>query len=139
MAQGVWTIAEQREGEIRKITYEIVSEGRRLADALGQDLTVILLGSNIKDKAGELGQYGADKVLVCDDGKLEPYTTDAYVSVISGLVKEGDPAVLLLGASAQGKDLSGFWESLSHSSALTAAKSNFPCSAPLNWTEKEKI
>jgi electron transfer flavoprotein alpha subunit len=51
MAQGVWTIAEQRDGEIRKITYEIVSEGRRLADALGQDLTVILLGSNIKDKA----------------------------------------------------------------------------------------
>ena len=38
MAQGVWTIAEQRDGAIRKITYEIVSEGRRLADALGQEL-----------------------------------------------------------------------------------------------------
>lgn len=107
MAQGVWTIAEQRDGAIRKITYEIVSEGRRLADALGQELTVVLLGSNIKDKAGELGQYGADKVLVCDDPKLDPYTTDAYVSVISGLVKEGDPAILLLGASVEGKDLSG--------------------------------
>jgi len=106
MAQGVWTIAEQRDGEIRKITYEIVSEGRRLADALGQDLTVILLGSNIKDKAAALGQYGADKVLVCDDAKLEPYTTDAYVSVIAELVKEGDPAVLLVGASVEGKDLS---------------------------------
>ncbi len=107
MAQGVWTIAEQRDGAIRKITYEIVSEGRRLADALGQELTVILLGSNIKDKAAELGQYGADKVLVCDDPKLDPYTTDAYVAAISGLVKENDPAVLLLGASAEGKDLSG--------------------------------
>jgi electron transfer flavoprotein alpha subunit len=106
MAQGVWTIAEQRDGEIRKITYEIVSEGRRLADALGQELTVILLGSNIKDKAAELGQYGADKVLVCDDPKLESYTTDAYVSVISDLVKDGDPAVLLVGASVEGKDLS---------------------------------
>ena len=59
MAQGVWTIAEQRDGEIRKITYEVVSEGRRLADALGQELTVVLLGSNIKDKAAELGHYGA--------------------------------------------------------------------------------
>ena len=106
MAQGVWTIAEQRDGAIRKITYEIVSEGRRLADALGQELTVILLGSNIKDKAALLGQYGADRVLVCDDPKLEPYTTDAYVSVISGLVKDGDPAVLLVGASVEGKDLS---------------------------------
>jgi electron transfer flavoprotein alpha subunit len=106
MAQGVWTIAEQRDGEIRKITYEIASEGRRLADQLGQELTVVLLGSNIKDKAGELGQYGADKVLVADDPRLETYTTDAYVSVISELVKANDPAVLLLGASVQGKDLS---------------------------------
>ena len=107
MAQGVWTIAEQRDGEIRKITYEIVSEGRRLADALGQELTVVLLGSNIKDKAAELGQYGADKVLVCDDAKLEPYTTDAYVAVISQLAKAAEPAVLLIGASVEGKDLSG--------------------------------
>ncbi len=52
MAQGVWTIAEQRDGEIRKITYEIISEGRRLADALGQDLTVLLLGSNIQPIKG---------------------------------------------------------------------------------------
>ena len=106
MAQGVWTIAEQRDGEIRKVTYEIVSEGRRLADALGQELTVVLLGSNIKDKAVELGHYGADKVQVADDAKLEPYTTDAYVSVITELVKANDPAILLISASVQGKDLS---------------------------------
>jgi len=105
MAQGVWTIAEQRDGEIRKITYEIVSEGRRLADVLGQELTVILLGSNIKEKAAELGQYGADRVLVADDSRLEPYTTDAYVSVISELVKANDPQILILGASVEGKDL----------------------------------
>jgi electron transfer flavoprotein alpha subunit len=106
MAQGVWAIAEQRDGVLRKITYEIVSEGRRLADALGQELTVILLGSDIKDKAAELGQYGADKVLVADDARLEPYTTDAYAAVISELAKANDPAVLLMGASVQGKDLS---------------------------------
>jgi len=106
MAQGVWTIAEQRDGEIRKVTYEIVSEGRRLADAAGQELTVVLLGSNIKDKAAELGHYGADRVLVADDGKLEPYTTDAYVAVITELVKANDPAILLISASVQGKDLS---------------------------------
>jgi electron transfer flavoprotein alpha subunit len=106
MAQGVWAIAEQRDGELRKITYEIVSEGRRLADALGQELTAILLGSNIKDKAAELGHYGADKVLVADDARLEAYTTDAYVAVISELAKANDPAVLLMGASVQGKDLS---------------------------------
>lgn len=105
MAEGVWTIAEHREGDIRKVTYEIVSEGRRLADALGQDLTVLLLGSNIKEKAAVLGHYGADKVVVADDSRLEPYTTDAYTTVITELVKNDDPLVLLMGASVQGKDL----------------------------------
>jgi electron transfer flavoprotein alpha subunit len=66
-----------------------------------------LLGSNIKDKAPTLGHYGADKVLVADDPRLEPYTTDAYVSVIAELVQANDPAILILGASVQGKDLSG--------------------------------
>jgi electron transfer flavoprotein alpha subunit len=106
MAQGVWAIAEQRDGEIRKISYEIVSEGRRLADALGQPLTAVLLGSGIKAKASQLAQYGADRVLVADDPRLDPYTTDAYTSVLTQLAKEGGPAVLLIGASVQGKDLS---------------------------------
>ena len=101
------TIAEQRDGELRKISFEIISEGRRLADSLGQELTALLLGSNIKDKASQLGHYGADKVLVADDPKLETYTTDAYASVIAELVKANDPAILLLGASSQGKDLAG--------------------------------
>lgn len=105
MAQGVWTIAEERDGDIRKITYEVISEGRRLADAMGQDLSVVLLGSNIKDKAAELGQYGADKVYVADDQRLSPYTADSYVSVISQLVQANEPAILLLGASVQGKEL----------------------------------
>ncbi len=106
MAQGIMTIAEQRDGELRKISFEIVSEGRRLADAKGEEMVSVLLGHNIKDKAQELAKYGADKVIVADDPRLEKYTTDAYVSVIAQLVKEYDPAILLLGASAQGKDLS---------------------------------
>lgn len=105
MAQGVMIIAEQRDGEIRKISYEMVSEGRRLADALGQPLTAVLLGASIKDKAPILGHYGAEKILVADDPRLGTYTTDAYVSVLSQIIKGADPAILLLGASVQGKDL----------------------------------
>ena len=105
MAQGVMTFAEQRDGEIRKVSYEVVSEGRRLADAMGQQVTALLLGSNVKAKAETLGHYGADKVLVAEDPRLETYTTDAYVSVIAELVKASDPAVFIMGASVQGKDL----------------------------------
>ena len=105
MAQGVMTVAEQRDGVIRKISYELISEGRRLADALGQGATAVLLGSNIKDKAATLGHYGADTVLVADDPRLADYTTDAYVAVLETVVKANDPAILLVGASVQGKDL----------------------------------
>ena len=107
MAQGIWIVAEQREGELRKISFELTSEARRLADQTGQSVTAILLGSNIKEKASELGKYGADKVIVADDSRLAAYTTDAYVSVIAQLAQSGEPAIILLGASVQGKDLSG--------------------------------
>ena len=107
MAQGIWIVAEQREGELRKISFELTSEARRLADQIGQSVTAILLGSNIKEKAAEFGKYGADKVIVADDNRLATYTTDAYVSVIAQLAQSGEPAIILLGASVQGKDLSG--------------------------------
>jgi electron transfer flavoprotein alpha subunit len=107
MGQGVWAVAEQRDGAFRKITYEIVSEGRRLADKLGQKLTAVVLGSSIKEKAAELAKYGADTVMVADDPRLGQYTTDAYTEVLSQLIKAGDPAVVIMGASVQGKDLAG--------------------------------
>ncbi|TET92663.1 MAG: electron transfer flavoprotein subunit alpha/FixB family protein [Desulfobacteraceae bacterium] len=107
MAQGICIVAEQREGELRKISFELASEARRLADQMGQSVTAILLGSNIKEKASELGKYGADKVIVADDNRLATYTTDAYVSVIAQLAQKEEPNIILLGASVQGRDLSG--------------------------------
>jgi len=105
MPQGVMVIAEQRDGEIRKVSYEVVSEGKRLADKLGQKVIAVLLGQNIKAKAASLSQYGADKIIVADDARLANYTPGAYASVIAQVVKANDPAILLLGASVQGKDL----------------------------------
>jgi electron transfer flavoprotein alpha subunit len=105
MPQGVMVIAEQRDGEIRKVSYEVVSEGKRLADKLGQKVTAVLVGHNIKANAASLGHYGADKIIVADDARLANYTPDAYAAVIAQVVKANDPAVLLLGASVAGKDL----------------------------------
>jgi electron transfer flavoprotein alpha subunit len=107
MGQGVWVIAEQRDGEFRKVAYEAVSEGRRVADALGTDVTAVVLGSGIASMAGQLGEYGADKVLVADDAALAEYTTEGYTNVLSGILGKADAFVILMGASAQGKDLAG--------------------------------
>ena len=107
MAQGVFAITEQRDGELRKVSLEAVSEGRRVADGLGTDLTAVVLGSGIEGLAEELKKYGPDKIWVADDPALADYTTDAYANVLSGLIQSADPAVIILGASAQGKDLAG--------------------------------
>jgi electron transfer flavoprotein alpha subunit len=107
MAQGVFAITEQRDGELRKVSFEVVSEGRRVADGLGADLTAVVLGSGIESFAEELKKYGPDKILVADDAALADYTTDAYTNVLAELIQSSDPAVIITGASAQGKDLAG--------------------------------
>ena len=107
MAQGVFVITEQRDGELRKVSFEAVSEGRRVADGLGTELTAVVLGNGIEGLAEELKKYGADKICVADDPALADYTTDAYSNVLCGLIQSADPAVVILGASAQGKDLAG--------------------------------
>jgi electron transfer flavoprotein alpha subunit len=105
MPHGVLVFAEQVDGSFRKVAYEVVSEGRRLADNLGEPLTGVVLGSAIESIATELGKYGADKVLVGDDPALADYTTDIYTNVLFDIVKENDPKILLVGASTRGKDL----------------------------------
>ena len=107
MAKGVWIVAEQRDGAFRKISFELASTARKLADQLGEEVCAVLCGSGIEGIAGQLGKYGVDKVYTADDPALEPYTTDAHAVAVAKVVKENDPAILLLGASTQGKDLSG--------------------------------
>lgn len=106
MAKGVWIVAEHRDGAFRKISFELASTARKLADQLGEEVGAVLLGSGIEGIAGELGKYGVDKVYVADNAIFEPYTTDAFAATIAKLVKENDPSILLLGASTQGRDLS---------------------------------
>ena len=107
MAQGVFAIAEQRDGELRKVSFEAVSEGRRIADGLGNELTAVVLGAGIESLAEQLKKYGPDKIWIADDPALADYTTDAYTNILSDLIRSADPAVIIIGASAQGKDLAG--------------------------------
>ena len=106
MAKGVWIVAEQRDGALRKVSFELASTARKLADQLGEEVGAVLCGSGVEAMAAELAKYGVDKVYVADNAALEPYTTDAHATAVAKIVKENDPSILFLGASAQGKDLS---------------------------------
>ena len=103
--KNVWVFCEQRQGVMMPTTFELISEGRKLADELGVELCGILLGDNVDGIANELGGYGADKVYVYNSPLLKDFTTDAYTKVIVEAVEEFKPEVLVFGASNIGRDL----------------------------------
>lgn len=105
MSKVVVAITEQRDGAFRKVSYEVVSEGRRIADALACPLTAVVAGSGVDALAGEIQAFGADTVMVLDDPGLADYRTDAYANALSACLRPVDPAVVVIGATAQGKDL----------------------------------
>ena len=84
----VWVFCEQREGKLMPTDFELISEGRKLADDLGVELCGLLLGDKVEGLAKELGGYGADRIIVCEHPLLKDYTTDAYTKVICDVVME---------------------------------------------------
>ncbi len=105
MAKGIWVFTEQRNGEIKKVTFELLSAGRKVADSLGEELCAVLLGKGVGGLEGKLGEYGADKVYIVDSDALENYTTDAYTNILADLAKEHQPTAILLACSASGRDV----------------------------------
>ncbi|MDR3072416.1 MAG: electron transfer flavoprotein subunit alpha/FixB family protein [Clostridiales Family XIII bacterium] len=105
MPNGIWVVIEQVKGEIRKVSLELVSKGKEFAAAKGEPLTAVILGKGIAGLADTVASYGADKVIIVEDDKLEDYTTGAYTSVLNKVIKAGDPNAVLLGNTAIGKDL----------------------------------
>ena len=102
----IWVFCEQRDGKLMNTDFELISEGRKLADERGAKLVGILVGdTGVEAIAKELGGYGADKVIVCADPALKVYTTDAYTDAICQVVMDKKPEVLLIGASNIGRDL----------------------------------
>ncbi|MEE1293194.1 MAG: electron transfer flavoprotein subunit alpha/FixB family protein, partial [Acutalibacteraceae bacterium] len=102
---GVMVFCEQRDGVVNPTSFELLSEGRKLADDLGEELCGLLLGGDVQSLAKQLGGYGADKVYVCESPLLDPYTTDAYTKVLCDAVQELKPSIVLIGATNIGRDL----------------------------------
>ncbi|MDR0820036.1 MAG: electron transfer flavoprotein subunit alpha [Endomicrobium sp.] len=101
--RGVWVYAEQRHGEVSGITYELLNEGKRLAEKLGTALSAVLIGSNIKSKARELINRGADKVYVCEDPIFTEFQDDPYSGVLTQLIEKEKPEIILIGATNIGR------------------------------------
>ena len=105
--QGVWVWVEQFNGEASSISWEMLGQGRKIADQLGMQLTACVLGNSVGTVAEEAIPYGADRVFVFDDPTLADVRTEPYARALVNLVREHKPEIFLLGASARGRDLAG--------------------------------
>ncbi|MBS3872088.1 MAG: electron transfer flavoprotein subunit alpha [Firmicutes bacterium] len=103
--QGVWVFAEQRQGQMLNIAYELLGEGKKLAGALGVELSAVLIGADVSNLAPDLFAYGADKVYLVEDKELELYRTETYTAAFVSLVKKHLPEIILMGATNIGRDL----------------------------------
>lgn len=101
----VWVFVEQREGNIMPVVFELLGEGRRLADEIGVNLCGVLLGDDVDKLSKEVISHGADKVYIADSSLLKNYTTEGYAKVISEAIDELKPEIFLLGATHIGRDL----------------------------------
>ena len=103
--KGVYVFAQQTDGKVENIAFELVGEAKRLAKDLDTDVTAILLGHNVKDQAERLAQYGADRIILVDDPVLETYMTEPYAQAMTAVINQYKPDIVLVGATAVGRDL----------------------------------
>jgi electron transfer flavoprotein alpha subunit len=105
MATNVLAIAEQSDGIFRKVTFESLSEGKRIAQRFGGTLTAVVLGSGIQEAAQSLGAYGADHILAAEHPGLAELNVDGAVNVLEDIIQQRKPDIVIIGASSVGKDV----------------------------------
>ncbi len=105
MATDIWFFAEHKDGNLRKVTLELLGEAKRLAAAAGGEAVAVLAGSGLGGLAGQLGQYGPDRIILLDDPALAEYRTGPYTNVLAVLVAERKPLAFLFGNTALTRDL----------------------------------
>lgn len=104
--KGIWTIAEENNGKLKAVSFELLARGRKLADELGVQLTSVLIGYNVSDEnLNELILRGADKVLFVDDQRLDGFIVENYSNVLIDLVNDQKPEIIISAATSSGRTL----------------------------------
>ena len=105
MSKNVYVFAEQRDGNIQKVAYELVGKARELADTLDEKVYAVLVGQDMKAQADSLIAAGSDGVVLVQDEMLAEYTTEAYTKAVVEVIRAKEPEIFLIGATAIGRDL----------------------------------
>ena len=103
--KGVFVFAQQVDNKLNGIALELVCKGKDLAKDLGTEVTAVLIGSDVMGLTKELAEYGADRIIVVDDPELKEYRTEPYAHALAEVIKKYKPEIMLVGATAIGRDL----------------------------------
>lgn len=105
MSKNVYVFAEQRDGVIQKVAYELIGKAKELAADLNQEVVAVVLGDGIQAAAAELFKHGADQVIAVDAPVLGEYSTEPYAKAMNAVIKAKEPEIVIYGATAIGRDL----------------------------------
>lgn len=101
----IWVWIEQRNGRLMEVSLQTLGKGLELCGEINAKLSAVLIGENVEEAAEELISYGANKVYMVSDEKLKFYESNAYTRIISELIEQHKPEIMLLGATSIGMDL----------------------------------
>lgn len=104
MARKVLVLGEVRDGSLRNVSFEAIAAGKTVSE--GGEVIAVLIGKSVSALGEEMIQYGADKVVVVEDDKLEQYTPDGYSQAVLSVIDQEKPEGIIFGHTALGKDLS---------------------------------
>ncbi len=103
--KGVFIYAQQVDNKLSRIAFELLGKAKDLAADLDTQVTAVLIGYQVGDLVDDLAEYGADRVIVVDDPELKDYRTEPYAHALASVINEYKPEVMLVGATAIGRDL----------------------------------
>jgi len=98
---GTWVFVDQRDGNIRKVTFEMISEAKKFGD----EVSAVVFGKGVEALAAEVAKYGADKVYVAEGDIFADYNTGAYVAQLAAMINEYQPNAILFAHTFNGRDL----------------------------------
>lgn len=101
--KGLWVFAEQKEGKVQEVAFELLGKARELSDKLSCEVSAVLLGYNIKEEAQKLVHYGADTVYLIEDIALKDFLDEPYTDVLCYLIEKEKPEIILVGATTIGR------------------------------------
>ncbi|MCX6353274.1 MAG: electron transfer flavoprotein subunit alpha [Candidatus Aureabacteria bacterium] len=103
--KGVMVVAEQKRGQLQSVSYELLGVGRRLAEDTESSLSAVLIGDGVDSQAQRLIAYGADRVFVAQSGTLGLYNDESYAAVLTRVIREQKPEIVIAGATCIGRAL----------------------------------